>query len=112
MSPDCPYIAHGDGDSLAACEASCGLDSACNVINYNAGGGDCVFRACTDPANPKISPTDGYRVYGTTSPKGERKAMQRVDGYMYVCIYVCMPKRVFSICIFVCNEFRFAMNYY
>ena len=48
----------------------CFVDSCPQTINFNTNG-DCVFRACADPAHPTLTPTDGYRVYATTSPKGE-----------------------------------------
>lgn len=70
VSPDCPYTAHGDGSSLANCQAACGADPVCNAINWNPSIGDCVFRACSNPAAPTLTPTDGYSVFTTTTSKG------------------------------------------
>lgn len=63
-SPDCPFLAHGPGNSLDACEAACGVMGSCNVINWNPSIGDCVFRSCNDPMAPTLTPTTGYSVYG------------------------------------------------
>ena len=64
MSPDCPYLNHGPGDSLAACEAACANLGACNVLNFNPAISDCVLRACDNPLAPTLSPQKGYSVYG------------------------------------------------
>ena len=66
VSPDCPYVDHGDGSSLPACQASCVANPACNVINaaVSADGGDCVFRQCSHPAAPNLTITQGYSAYG------------------------------------------------
>jgi hypothetical protein len=113
VSADCPFTLHGDGSSLANCEASClAADSArCNAINYSPvrvpaqtrpnrrpetdasypprlivrsrtvplppksltpaqGVPDCVFRECTDPLHPQLSPGNGdYSFYGLNSTR-------------------------------------------
>ena len=63
VSSDCPFTDHGDGTSLAACEASCLAAPAtrCNAINYSPGTPDCVLRTCADPLHPVLSP--GYGDY-------------------------------------------------
>lgn len=34
VSPDCPFVAHGDGTSLQTCEAGCAQDAVCTTINW------------------------------------------------------------------------------
>jgi hexosaminidase len=63
--PDCPFLTRGPNSNLSACEAGCDADGSCNVVNWNPTIPDCVFRACTDPTNPALSPYPGYSVYGT-----------------------------------------------
>ena len=64
---DCRYLAHGDGHTLSSCQASCvGMDM-CNEINHNPSIGDCVFRACDNPAAPATAPYQGYNVYALPS---------------------------------------------
>ena len=64
VSADCPYLDHGDGSSLAACEASCESEVACNAINFGSSNGDCVLRACADPRHINTTaPYPGYSVY-------------------------------------------------
>jgi protein-glucosylgalactosylhydroxylysine glucosidase len=67
VSPDCPYLDHGDGSSLAACQASCVGEISCNLVNVDLSIGDCVLRACTDPAAPTLTNDSGYSVYGLPS---------------------------------------------
>lgn len=69
VGDDCPYEAHGPSDSLASCEAACQADSACNVINWSASIPDCVFRVCSDPAHPQLTPYSDYSVYAYPTPK-------------------------------------------
>jgi hexosaminidase len=63
--PDCPFLTRAVADNVTACQAACDGDGACNVINWNPAIPDCVFRACTDPLAPVLSPYDGYSVWGT-----------------------------------------------
>jgi len=70
VSPDCPFTAHGPGDSLAVCQAACGADPVCTTINWNVAISDCVFRACAQPGAPQLTPTDGYVVWSSNSSKG------------------------------------------
>ena len=65
VDADCPFLAHGDGSSLAACEHSCASDSTCNCINWNPAIGDCVLRACVNPTSPELEPTPGYSAFAT-----------------------------------------------
>jgi hypothetical protein len=62
-SSDCPYLLHGDGRSLEACQASCLADDKCNAINFNAIIGDCVFRSCLNSTSPITTPGTAYSVY-------------------------------------------------
>jgi hexosaminidase len=64
VSPDCPFLTHGDASSLAVCQAGCANDGACNEINWNPTIPDCVYRACDNPLAPVLTPTPGYDVYG------------------------------------------------
>jgi hypothetical protein len=66
---DCAMVGHGDGTSLAACEASCWA-AACNAVNFKTAGAppDCVLRLCADPAAPALSPEADYDVYATLAP--------------------------------------------
>ena len=63
VSPDCLYLAHGDGTNLDVCKAGCANDGACNALNWNPDIGDCVYRACNNPDAPVLTPTEGYSVY-------------------------------------------------
>ena len=54
VSPDCPFLAHGDGSSLADCQSGCAGYGSCNVLNWNPEIGDCVFRACDNPLAPTL----------------------------------------------------------
>jgi len=63
VGKDCPFLAHGDGSSLAACEAACAGTPSCNVINFAPSQPDCVLRHCVNPLSPQLSPAPGYRVY-------------------------------------------------
>jgi len=70
LSGDCPYAAHGDAASADACRASCERDASCNLVNYlppkegQPVGGDCVLRACRDPAQPTLTDAAmGYEVW-------------------------------------------------
>ena len=66
VGPDCPFITRSESiPNITACESACDADAACNVVNFNPSIPDCVFRACTDPLNPQLTPYDGYSVYGT-----------------------------------------------
>ena len=65
VGDDCPFVLHGDGASLAACEASCIDNTQCNAINYSPADADCVHRQCSDPLHPQLSPGYGdYSYYG------------------------------------------------
>lgn len=68
VGSDCPYEAHGPADSLATCQSACAGDGSCNVINFNPVIPDCVFRVCSDPMNPQLSPAPNYTVWGTQRP--------------------------------------------
>jgi hypothetical protein len=71
VSADCPYLDMGDGSSLAACEASCLADGRCTLVNYDASGQYCVFRECSDPLHPILSPGyDGYTSFGLNMTAG------------------------------------------
>ena len=65
VGPDCPYTGHGPDASLKACQAACVSAGAatCTDINWSPSTPDCVYRRCTDPAHPALSPADGYEVY-------------------------------------------------
>ena len=52
LGVDCPYIGHGNGDTLEACHQSC-QQSSCNLVNFHDG--DCVLRHCRDPAQPALT---------------------------------------------------------
>ena len=67
---DCPFEGWGPGASLQDCELACFEDANCTTINFDAHSGDCVFRICSDPARPAVSPNAGYNVYSTVQPKG------------------------------------------
>jgi lysophospholipase L1-like esterase len=62
-SDDCPYLLHGTGTTLEDCESGCIQSPLCNVINFNPTSKDCVYRACSDPLHPKLTPSSGYSVY-------------------------------------------------
>jgi len=64
VGSDCPFLAHGDGSSLANCEASCLANAQCNAVNWAPAIPDCVFRMCDDPLNPQLSPNGGYTFFG------------------------------------------------
>ena len=66
VSPDCPYTAHGDGNSLPGCFASCIANPQCNFVNadVSSDGGDCVHRLCTDPAHANVTRTMDYSGWG------------------------------------------------
>jgi hexosaminidase len=67
-SADCPYLAHGDARSLAACQANClGVDG-CNAINYNGDEPDCVFRRCSNASAISTTPDAAYDVYSPLPP--------------------------------------------
>jgi len=71
VSADCPYLAMGDGSSLTNCENSCLNYNGCTAINYNSGGGSCVFRGCSDPLHPVLSPGyAGWITYGLNETAG------------------------------------------
>jgi hypothetical protein len=63
VGSDCRYLAHGDGSSLDACQASCQGMDGCNVINWSPSISDCVFRVCSNPLAPATSPDPAYAVY-------------------------------------------------
>jgi len=75
LARDCPYAGHGDTSSAGACRKSCEEHASCNVVNYRppikaaiiddlADGGDCVLRACSDPAQPTLTGgAEGYEVW-------------------------------------------------
>ena len=69
VGADCVYTQHGPGP-LQSCQRAC--ESAgpqgCNVINFDAAIGDCVFRRCDDPAHAVLTPADGYAVYALSRP--------------------------------------------
>ena len=68
VGADCPFLDHGAGGSLAACQASCEAEAACNAINVDAAISDCVLRACADPRNVSTQrPYPGYSVYTLAS---------------------------------------------
>ena len=67
VGADCRYLAHGDGHTLSSCQASCVGMSQCNLINHDPSIGDCVFRACANPAAPATTPDSGYNVYALPS---------------------------------------------
>ena len=72
VSDDCPFTFHGDGSSLAACEASClAVDaSRCNAVNFSPSTPDCVARVCDDPLHPQLSGGYGdYSYYGLNSTR-------------------------------------------
>ena len=72
VGSDCPFTFHGDGSSLAACEASClAVDaSRCNAVNYSPSTPDCVARVCADPLHPQLSGGYGdYSYYGLNSTR-------------------------------------------
>ncbi len=52
LGGDCPYVGHGDGETLEACHSSC-KQSSCNLVNFHDG--DCVLRQCRDPAQPALT---------------------------------------------------------
>lgn len=66
VGADCPWIAKGP-NTLEGCEAGCGVTSGCNAFNYN--GGDCEWRACTDPMHPQLTPNPGWAVYGNAKAR-------------------------------------------
>jgi hypothetical protein len=68
QSSDCPYVMHGPGDSLSICLNACANLDACTDVNWNPSIGDCVFRRCTDPLNPTLTPADGYVVWAVIKP--------------------------------------------
>jgi hypothetical protein len=70
QGPDCIFGGWGTGNSLLECEIGCVEDPYCNMINYNAKIGDCVFRVCVNPSMPNISSAIGYNVYSTLQGKG------------------------------------------
>ena len=67
---DCPYTQHGPGGNLNLCQTACNSAGAqvCTDINYNPSIYDCVFRRCSDPLHPVLSPADGYQVWAITRP--------------------------------------------
>ena len=74
VGADCPFTEHGDGSSLAGCEASCLAADAsrCNAVNFSPSNADCVWRECTDPLHPALSPGYGdYSYYGLNSTRSE-----------------------------------------
>jgi alpha-N-acetylglucosaminidase len=66
VSGDCPFTNHGDGSSLVNCQANClTAPDRCNAINYSPSNKDCVWRMCSDPLHPILSPGYGdYSYYG------------------------------------------------
>jgi alpha-N-acetylglucosaminidase len=65
VSGDCPFVAHGDSSSLANCFASCLANNQCNAVNWSRSAPDCVFRDCSDPLHPVLSPGYGdYQFWG------------------------------------------------
>jgi len=72
VSSDCPYLAHGNASTLENCQQSCLAYSGCTNINYSptSFSGDCVFRQCTDPLHPVLSPDTDYTVYGLNETSG------------------------------------------
>lgn len=70
VGPDCPFSAHGPGGSLSECQRSCASagPGGCTDINWNADIGDCVFRRCSDPMRPALSPAPNYTVFAVAYP--------------------------------------------
>lgn len=61
LGGDCPYIGHGNGETLDACHQSC-QQSSCNLVNFHDG--DCVLRRCLDPAQPALTGgAQGWQVW-------------------------------------------------
>ena len=58
--------------ALPACELACAEDPACTTVNFAAGTGDCVLRACADAAHPPVVAQEGYAVYTSAAPKVPR----------------------------------------
>ena len=56
VGADCPFDAHGPTESLEICQDACVNDGSCNVVNWNPDIPDCVFRTCSDPLHPQLSP--------------------------------------------------------
>lgn len=67
VGSDCPFEAHGDSSSLAACEAACAGDPMCNLVNWSPSIPDCVFRICSNPLKPQLTPYPDYDVYAYPS---------------------------------------------
>lgn len=66
VGSDCPFLTrYTSYPNITSCEQACDADASCNVVNFNPSIPDCVFRACTNPLNPQLTPYDGYSVYGT-----------------------------------------------
>eukprot|EP00438_Fugacium_kawagutii_P020624 Skav223007 [mRNA] locus=scaffold1422:13770:14902:+ [translate_table: standard] len=54
LGVDCPYVGHGNSETLEACHQSC-KQSSCNLVNYDGSRADCVLRQCSDPAQPALT---------------------------------------------------------
>ena len=70
VGSDCPFTAHGPGDSFFACQTACvsAGATACTNINWNAVIRDCVFRRCIEPNAPILSPAPNYTVWAIARP--------------------------------------------
>ena len=83
---DCPYTQHGPGNTLEVCQRACNSAGAqvCTDINYNSAIGDCVFRRCSDPLHPVLSPADGYVVWAITRPEVSYYALDPNDFTFFI----------------------------
>jgi hypothetical protein len=77
VSSDCPFTEHGDGSSLANCEASClASPNSCNALNFSPSTPDCVHRNCADPMHAILTPGYGDYSFYALNQTASGRALQ------------------------------------